>query len=78
MFSGAKIALILGDQLVTYLRDDHAHIPFPGHWDLPGGGREGEESPEACVLRETEEEFGLRLPESRIIWKRRHPSILGE
>ncbi|MEL6799153.1 MAG: NUDIX hydrolase [Pseudomonadota bacterium] len=78
MFSGAKIALILGDHLVTYLRDDYAHIPFPGHWDLPGGGREGEESPEACVLRETEEEFGLRLPQSRITWKRLYPSMSGE
>lgn len=74
-FTGAKIALVLGDQLVTYLRDDIPTIPYPGWWDLPGGGREGAESPEDCVLRETEEEFGLRLSPSRISWKRRYPSM---
>ncbi|MEL6643837.1 MAG: NUDIX hydrolase [Pseudomonadota bacterium] len=74
-FTGAKIALVLGDQLVTYLRDDIPSIPYPGWWDLPGGAREGDESPEDCALRETEEEFGLRLPPSRIIWKRHYPSM---
>ena len=34
-------------------------IPWPAFWDLPGGGREGTESPVECVLRETHEEFGL-------------------
>lgn len=58
-FAGAKIALICGDHIVTYLRDDIPTIPYPGQWDLPGGGREGDESPTDCALRETEEEFGL-------------------
>jgi len=43
------------------LRDQRPDIPYPGHWDLPGGGREGDESPQACALRETNEEFGLHL-----------------
>ena len=30
-----------------------------GEWALPGGGLEGEESLEECVLREIEEETGL-------------------
>ena len=73
-FVGAKLALILGDRVLCYLRDDFAGLPFPGHWDLPGGGREGAETPEACVLRELEEEFGLRLGQDRLIWRRDYPS----
>ena len=52
---GAKVALVAGGMILTYLRDDFAHIPWPGRWDLPGGGREGEETADACVLRELEE-----------------------
>jgi 8-oxo-dGTP diphosphatase len=70
IFHGAKLALLHGDQVLTYLRDDFPHLPFPGHWDLPGGGREGREGPEACVLRELEEEFGLVLSPDRLIWRR--------
>src|SRR5579871_6495697 len=73
-FSGAKIALIYADQLLTYKRDMKARIPFPGIWDLPGGDRVGRERPIACALREVEEELGIRITESIILWRRRHPS----
>src|SRR3546814_18606002 len=46
-FSGAKIALTCGQRLVAYQRDVKPAIPWPGLWDLPGGGREGGETPEA-------------------------------
>lgn len=62
--------------ILTYLRDDFAHIPWPGRWDLPGGGREGDETGAACVLRELAEEFGLILPEDRLIWRRQMPAML--
>lgn len=75
-FQGAKLALIAGGAILTYLRDDFAHIPWPNMWDLPGGGREGEESPEACVLRELHEEFGLTLPPDRLIWRQDMPAML--
>ncbi|MCO6425117.1 hypothetical protein GOB91_08335 [Sinorhizobium meliloti] len=39
-FTGSKIALIVGGGLITYKRDQKPDIPFPGMWDLPGGGRE--------------------------------------
>ncbi|WP_413876707.1 NUDIX hydrolase [Albidovulum sp.] len=71
---GAKIALIAGGRVLTHLRDDFAHLPFPGHWDFPGGAREGEETAEACALRELHEEYGLILPETRLIWRRDYPS----
>lgn len=65
-FIGAKVALFCETRVLCYLRDDFAHIPWPGRWDLPGGGREGGESPEDCLLRETHEEFGLVLPPERL------------
>lgn len=67
-FSGAKLALFLGRDLLVIQRDDKAGIPYPGHWDLPGGGREGCESPADCALRETFEEVGLKLPASALSW----------
>lgn len=67
-FSGAKLALFLGADLLVILRDERPDIPYPGHWDLPGGGREGHETPETCVLRETREEVGLDLRQSQLVW----------
>lgn len=75
-FVGAKVALFCGDRVLTCLRDDHPGLPWQGMWDLPGGGREGDETPEACLLRELDEEFGLRLPPERLIWRRVWPSIM--
>jgi 8-oxo-dGTP diphosphatase len=74
-FHGAKIALICGDALIAYRRDDTPGIPNPGLWDLPGGGREGDETPEQTTLREVEEEFGLALDPACISWRRRYPSV---
>ncbi|WP_217898321.1 NUDIX domain-containing protein [Tropicimonas sediminicola] len=64
---GAKIALVCGDEVVTYLRDDFAHIPNPGQWDLPGGEREPGETALVCALREAEEEFGIRVPAASVV-----------
>ena len=69
-FGGTKLVLLIGVRLLTILRDDKADIPWPGFWDLPGGGREAGESPEACVLRETREEIGLALPASALFWRK--------
>lgn len=69
-FTACKLAYILDGQLLVYLRDDFAHIPFPNMWDFPGGVREGDETAEQCVLRELEEEFGIKLDESRLIYKK--------
>ena len=67
-FSGCKIALICDDKLLTILRDDISTIPWPNMWELPGGGREGEETPFECVQREVFEELGLKLEEADILW----------
>lgn len=65
-FTGAKAGLFCGTRLLCYLRDDRPGLPWRGRWDLPGGGREGDESPESCLLRELHEEFGLQLGPERL------------
>ncbi|MFK7753410.1 MAG: NUDIX hydrolase [Sedimentitalea sp.] len=76
-FSGAKLALFLGTHLLVIQRDDRPDIPYPGHWDLPGGGREGGETPAQCALRETDEEVGLRLSEKDLVWANRYTRPRG-
>lgn len=74
-FVGAKAAFFCGSAVLTCLRDDLPGLGWPGHWDLPGGGREGSEDPASCLLREMEEEFGLRLAPDRLLWQRVFPAI---
>ena len=75
-FSGCKIALLCDDKLLTILRDDKASIPYPNMWELPGGGREGEETPFECVQREVFEELGLKLEEAAIVWAKEYKGML--
>ena len=77
-FTGCKIALFCGDRLLTILRDDKASIPWPNMWELPGGGREGDESPFECVAREVYEELGIHLTEDCLLWSKVYPSMLYE
>lgn len=76
-FHGAKLALMAGDRLLVLLRDDIPTIPFPGMWDFPGGGREGQETPEETVLRELAEETGLILSPDALVWKRPYRRMGG-
>ncbi|SHI02367.1 NUDIX domain-containing protein [Marivita hallyeonensis] len=71
-FGGAKLILFIGPQIVVLKRDHTPGIPWPGRLDLPGGGREGDETAEACVLRETHEEIGLRLEHDHLVWRARY------
>ncbi|QFT98241.1 NUDIX domain protein [Roseovarius sp. THAF8] len=69
-FEGTKLALFLGKRLAVIERDHAPDIPWPGFLDLPGGGRDGAESAETCVLRETREELGLVLEPGVLRWRR--------
>ena len=78
VFMGAKLALFLGSDLLVILRDDIPDIPYPGHWDLPGGGREGVETPQQCALRETHEEVGLNVRPQQLVWARQYTRPHGK
>lgn len=60
-FDGAKVAALWRGHVITLLRDDRPDLPWPGWWDLPGGGRMADESPWGCVCREAWEELRLDL-----------------
>ena len=77
-FTGCKIALFCGDKLLTILRDNKSDIPFPNTWELPGGGREGDETPFECAAREVYEELGIHLTEDCLLWRKVYPSMLFE
>ena len=77
-FTGCKIALICDGQMLTILRDDKMTIPWPNMWELPGGGREGDESPFECAAREVYEELGIHLNEDCLLWSKVYPSMLFE
>lgn len=64
-FNGAKGLVYLGDKILVYRRD-HKTTRSPGLIDLPGGGREGDESPFETFKREVKEEFGIDLQEQDI------------
>ena len=77
-FTGCKIALICDGQILTILRDDKEDISWPNMWELPGGGREGNETPFECVAREVYEELNIQLSKDDVIWSRVYPSMLDE
>ena len=77
-FTGCKIALLCGDSVLTILRDDKPSIPWPNMWELPGGGREGDETPFECVAREVFEELGIHLTEDNLLRSKVYPSMLFE
>ncbi len=74
-FTGAKVAVFVGSQIVTILRDDKPTIPYPNYWDLTGGGREGHESAWECAARECFEEVSLRISKADLLWGRLYKSL---
>ena len=74
---GAKLALFLGEELVVIQRDDIPGLLWAGYWDLPGGGREGDETPLECVLRETREEISLEIDPALVTWGRSYGTSSG-
>jgi len=68
MFSGVAVILRSPDGKVLVMqRDDDPLLPFANKWTLPGGSVEDSESPDEAIIREIEEELGIRT--SVEVWK---------
>lgn len=61
-----KLALFHDGRILAIKRDDFPDIPYPAHWDLPGGEIDPGETPLECGLRELAEEVALTLPPERL------------
>lgn len=56
---GAKALVIFEGKFVMVQRDNKPNILNPGKWNLPGGGIDGNETPEEALVRELQEEINL-------------------
>lgn len=73
-FHGVKVALLIDDKLVMHQRDNTPGLFNAGLWDFPGGGRDGNETPEECAIREIKEELEIELLPSDFVWKKDYPA----
>ena len=62
----AKALLRNSEGLYLVLHRGNTHPRFPGHIDFPGGEVESEETPEAAVAREIQEETGLLVDPKKL------------
>lgn len=74
-FAGSTIALLCENKILIYLRDNKEDLNFRNRWDLPGGGRENDETPFECIVRETKEEFGIDLNQKSIEFEKVYESV---
>lgn|GEM_PF-636691 len=74
VFNGVKGLVFIGEKVLVFQRDQG--VEFPMQIDLPGGGRENEESPFETFKREVKEEFNLEVREKDVQYAKRYPSVL--
>lgn len=72
---GTKGLVFVGEKIIIYRRDDKTNL-FPLHLDVPGGGKDSDETPYQTFKREVFEEFGLKLKIKDIVYYRRYPSVI--
>ena len=73
-FHGVKVALLCDGKLLMHLRDNKPGLFNANMWDFPGGGREGQETPQECAMREVQEEFGITLTKESFVWEKVYPA----
>ena len=74
-FNGVKIAVLIDGNLLMHLRDNKPGLFQANMWDFPGGGREGNETPQECAIREIKEEFDITLDPRLIVWEKVFPAM---
>ena len=60
-----QAAIVHEGQILLIQHREHAG--GRSYWLLPGGGREVDETPEQCLLREVQEETGLTITVERLL-----------
>ena len=75
--TGTKGLVYIGDKVLVYRRDDKT-TEWPLSIDLPGGGKENNETPFETFSREIHEEFSLTITKSAITYSKRYPSTLNK
>lgn len=79
--SRGVMVIVVGDddRFLLHHRDDKPGVLYPGHWAGFGGAVEAGEGPEEALIREMEEETGVRLNpgEARVIGEIVDPEAAG-
>lgn len=70
-FHGVKGLVRVGDKIIAIRRDDHT-LKYPLHIDVPGGGREEQESPFETLSREIREVLAITLTHDDIVYSKRY------
>ena len=74
-FHGAKGLIFIDGKILVYRRDGRTSS-FPFCIDLPGGGREPNESPFETFRREVKEEFSVTLESHDIVYSKKYASVI--
>ncbi len=74
-FQGTKGLVYIGDEIVVIRRDANTNNS-PLQVDIPGGGRENDESPFETFKREVKEELGLDIQENEIIYSKKYIDVV--
>jgi 8-oxo-dGTP diphosphatase len=74
-FNGAKGFIFIGENILVYRRDTNTKN-YPLMLDLPGGGKEGDETPFETFTREVKEEFGIQVKRENVVYSKPHQSII--
>jgi 8-oxo-dGTP diphosphatase len=69
MKPGVDAFLVFEGKVLLVQRDNIPLIPYPNYWNLPGGGIDIDESDDEAIVREVEEEVGLKSLEFIFISK---------
>ncbi|MFA6094655.1 MAG: NUDIX domain-containing protein [Candidatus Paceibacterota bacterium] len=74
-FHGVKGLIFIDEKILVFRRDNKTNN-FPLQIDLPGGGRENNESPFETFKREVKEEFGLIIEKTDVVFSKKYQSVL--
>lgn len=74
-FHGTKGIVFIGEKMLVYRRDDKTN-DFPLHIDLPGGGKENNETPFESFKREVKEEFGIEIKRGDVVYAKQYISVM--